>query len=540
MRVDYDVPVPVRDGVALSTDLHRPEGDGPWPCLLQRVPYDKGVPGVLNGALDVAKAVRRGYVVATQDCRGRFASEGEFTPFLQEADDGEDTIAWLRAQPWSDGSVGMFGRSYSGILQWWTAARRVEGLRAIAPALSGPDPVADWFGGDGPLEWGFVVLWSVRHLAPDLLGRQGWPVEAADLLDSVDDVGTLLLERPGDGRLHRLARSLPFLAEWLRGEPGALGALAAAAPDDGGSVPALVIAGWFDVFLAGCLRAFAARDDGSSSLIVGPWAHGGTLPGVFPERSFGVRSSADASGLTERQLDWFDRWLRPDAGGVNRDRVTWFHMGEDTWRSGPSFPPPSARPVVLALSSRPDGPGQLGPAPSARHATRLRFDEDDPVPTLGGGTFLPGLEVAANAGPRDQQELVARQDVAVFLSEPLEAPLDVIGPVACRIRLRTALAGTSLVVRLVEVRHDGTMPLVADGAARGGGPDGEDVHVALGGTSWRFAPGTRIGLLLSCTSAPRYRRWVTAAVPAEPRSGSVEVVHDRNAGSVLELLVEQA
>src|ERR1700722_4581636 len=123
MQVLFDVAVPMRDDTALVADIQLPDGPGPFPALLQRVPQDRGAPAIRDGALDTVKAARHGYAVVTQDCRGRFGSAGEFTPFLAEADDGVDTVAWIRSQPWSDGRVGMFGRSYSAFVQWQGAAR---------------------------------------------------------------------------------------------------------------------------------------------------------------------------------------------------------------------------------------------------------------------------------------------------------------------------------------------------------------------------------------------------------------------------------
>ena len=134
--MELDVAVPLPDGTVLVADVQLPEGAGSFPTLLQRVPYGRGTPAIRDGALDTLRAVRRGYAVVTQDCRGRFDSDGEFEPFVHEAADGADTVAWIRLQPWSDGSVGMFGRSYSGFLQWQTAALRPEGLHAIAPMFS--------------------------------------------------------------------------------------------------------------------------------------------------------------------------------------------------------------------------------------------------------------------------------------------------------------------------------------------------------------------------------------------------------------------
>ena len=93
--VKYNVLTPMRDGVRLAMDLLIPDGDGPFPVILERTPYDKN--NSRNaGTEDYA---RRGYVVALQDCRGRFNSDDDFDPYRQEHNDGFDTVEWLAEQP---------------------------------------------------------------------------------------------------------------------------------------------------------------------------------------------------------------------------------------------------------------------------------------------------------------------------------------------------------------------------------------------------------------------------------------------------------
>ena len=104
LTVDRNVAAPMRDGTILYADVYRPAGPGPYPTLLQRTPYDKANPRV--GASFILRAASAGYAVVVQDVRGRFASEGEFYTFVDERQDGFDTLEWLVAQPWCDGNVG--------------------------------------------------------------------------------------------------------------------------------------------------------------------------------------------------------------------------------------------------------------------------------------------------------------------------------------------------------------------------------------------------------------------------------------------------
>lgn len=137
LRVTHDLRVPMRDGVELALDLIRPAIDGPRPVILIRTPYDKTTTRLANQAR-YDNFARRGYLVAVNDCRGRFNSGGTFLPYMNEHDDGYDVIEWIAAQDWCDGNVGMFGGSYDGQVQWQAASRTPPHLKAIVPICSPP------------------------------------------------------------------------------------------------------------------------------------------------------------------------------------------------------------------------------------------------------------------------------------------------------------------------------------------------------------------------------------------------------------------
>ena len=132
--IEKNVMVPMRDGVHLAADVYRPVEEGQYPVLLMRLPYNKDLPGRLAAFVStVFRAAQQGYVVVLQDCRGRFASEGEFYPQFDDANDGVDTIHWIVEQPWANGKVGMIGGSYLWFTQWLLAKEHPAALRAIAP-----------------------------------------------------------------------------------------------------------------------------------------------------------------------------------------------------------------------------------------------------------------------------------------------------------------------------------------------------------------------------------------------------------------------
>ncbi len=132
-----EVMVPMRDGVRLATDVYLPQGDAtPGPTILTRLPYDKN--GEYTFMPQIASYfLGRGYRVVVQDVRGKFRSEGETLLFVNEADDGYDTLDWISRQQWSDGVVGMWGDSYYGYTQWAAVSSGHPALRAFVPRVTG-------------------------------------------------------------------------------------------------------------------------------------------------------------------------------------------------------------------------------------------------------------------------------------------------------------------------------------------------------------------------------------------------------------------
>ena len=160
---EKDIEMPMRDGTILRADITRPNIDGPFPTLLERLPYNKdGGSENSVGAPDFF--ARRGYAVVIQDVRGRFASDGDFYPFKDDGAgvnrDGYDTIEWLAAQPWCDGHIGTIGGSYSGATQYRAALSRPPHLRAMFVRESSADFQREWVYRDGAFELGFSLYWA--------------------------------------------------------------------------------------------------------------------------------------------------------------------------------------------------------------------------------------------------------------------------------------------------------------------------------------------------------------------------------------------
>ena len=131
----YNVNVLMRDGINLSADIYFPRMRvGSLPAILSRTPYDNTNERMINSAIFYAQ---QGYVFVAQDTRGRYDSEGKFRPWVDEFNDGYDTVEWVGQQEWCDGNVGMVGGSYVGNVQWQAAAMGSKYLKTIVPRVIG-------------------------------------------------------------------------------------------------------------------------------------------------------------------------------------------------------------------------------------------------------------------------------------------------------------------------------------------------------------------------------------------------------------------
>lgn len=536
--VQKNVFVPMRDGVRLAADLYRPAAAAPCPTLIARTPYGKDhLTTLLMLMPDPLHLAQAGYAVVVQDCRGCYSSEGQITPFVHEAADGVDTIAWATAQPWCDGTTGMLGGSYLGAVQWQAAAETPPALHAIAPYITSADYYAPWTYQGGAFQLGFCLFWALGYFAlPELYRRvSAGNARLTDISAASHAFGAIdelyrrrpLLEQP------ETLTAAPFYADWLT-HPADDAYWHAIAPERRYAqitTPALLIGGWYDPFLAGTLASYCGlRDHGGSAparrpgLIVGPWSHG-VWQGVFPEHDFGLLAGTDAVDLTGLHVRWFDYWLKGEANGLDDELpVKIFVMGANQWRDTEDWPLPATtyRPLYLHSGGRANslhGDGSLSwTPPAAEPPDSYRYDPHDPTPTCGGATLLPGAQTAANAGPRDQRAVETRNDVLVYTSAVLPTDLDVIGPVQLVVYVASSARDTDVSGKLIDVYPDGRAILLTDGILRARYRDSFSaptlleperiycITVDLVATANRFQAGHRIRLEVASSNFPRFDR----------------------------------
>jgi putative CocE/NonD family hydrolase len=549
VTVELDVRARMRDGVTLRANVYRPEGEGPWPTLLTRLPYGKDLPGVID-KLDPVQAARRGFMVVIQDTRGRFASGGEWDPFAFERQDGYDTAQWAASLPGSNGRVGMYGESYFGNTQWSAAAEQPPSLAAISPALTWSDPMDGLFARGGAVELGLAISWTLEH-SFDYLTRL--PISDAErdrrvhaLLDDYD-----ALTQDGYWRLpvsdHAVLRhhGVPELGSLRALEDASVVARCRVTGDyERVTVPTFHTAGWHDIFLQGSLDNYAAmtalgRD---ARLIVGPWSHLG-FGDAIGEQLFGLRASRfgvpvhEHGDVNDLQLAWFRRHLTPDPDIVLPDKpVRIFVMGRNQWRDESAWPP--ERSTLQRRFLRADRSLTIEDPAADEQASEFVYDPADPVPTVGGQHVMSR---GYPAGPLDQTRVESRDDVCVFTSDALQHELEVTGRVRVVLHADSSAPSTDWVARLCDVHPDGRSFNLCDGIVRVA--DGADtcrcVEIDLWSTSNVFLPGHRLRVHVTSSSFPRWDRNLNTADQAASRMeiARQRVWHEAQHPSYIELPV---
>src|SRR3954452_2859349 len=490
--VEERVPALMRDGVTLYATVYRPAEGPPVPAILSRTCYEARRLMTANAALDPDKAVAAGYALVVQDVRGIAPSEGEFDPFVTEAQDGYGAIEWVAAQDWCDGSVALSGRSYVGATQWLAAAEQPPALTAIAPVVTGSNYFHGWVYQGGAFQLGFNLFWvnlmSRRRRRDSYFDMQALhlPIKEPPLIDEAE-AGRFYkrwLEHSTDDEYWR---SISINQRYGRV-----------------TVPALNVGGWYDVFLGGTLENFRGA---GSRLIVGPWGHGNAW-NTWPTESFAAFGGADAVDLDAEQLTFF---TDPDAG----PRVRIFVMGTNVWRDEEDWP--LARALDTPWYLRADG-GLSTDAPGDEPPDEFTYDPAEPAPTLGGPTSLPGRMLSTNSGPTDQRDAERRDDVLVYTSPPLERDYEVTGPLTAAVYAATDARDTDFVVKLTDVDPEGYSRILAEGVIRArfrNGYDAEELiepgavleyRIDLMATSNTFLAGHCIRVDVTSSSFPRFDR----------------------------------
>lgn len=256
MIMEKNVMVPTRDGTLLATDLYRPETEGPLPVLAARTPYNKDYMADRAERMTALQSfVEAGYVVVTQDVRGRFSSEGDFYPYKYDTDDGLDLFEWILKQAWCDGNIGTFGGSYLGGTQWLPAGKNPRSLKAMVPEVTF-DNMYEGCAYQGGAKVMHDLLWAAGSIVPEVMRRaqaRGEDLTGIELPEVARVLTTLpVADHPA---IHKYGS---FYHEWLAHDTMSeyWSAISPNANYQNITVPAFNISGWYDIFVPSTLKNF--------------------------------------------------------------------------------------------------------------------------------------------------------------------------------------------------------------------------------------------------------------------------------------------
>ncbi|TNE60985.1 MAG: CocE/NonD family hydrolase [Alphaproteobacteria bacterium] len=502
MTVLADVMVPMRDGVRLATDIYLPSGgQGPWPVILERTPYGKENTSRSERTADdqeprrrteVARAIaRHGYAVVMQDVRGRYGSEGVFSKYLNEAEDGFDTMAWIVAQPWCDGKIGTMGVSYGAHTQISAACLNPPGLAAMF--LDSGGFASAYHGGirrGGAFELK-QVTWAYKHalLSPE---TKADPVRKA-ALEAVDLPAWFrdMPWSPGHSPLKAAPEYEAYLFEqWQNGTYGPywqrLGLSAegryGAMPD----VPVMILNSWYDPYVATSVANYQGFRDAHKApvfLTMGPWTHGQRSVSFSGDVDFGPEAVFDRHfdmDYLAYRLAWFDHYLKgmPSPLFDEKKPVSLFVMGGGSgarlpsgrlhhggrWRQFADWPDEAAPAFdAAALFLDADKGALVRHSPQVRSAWRdYVHDPRNPVPTIGGavtsgeplmvgGAFNQVEDKRFFGCSKPGRALGDRSDVLSFETAPLDADVTIIGNIVADLWVSSDCIDTDFCAKLVDV-----------------------------------------------------------------------------------------
>jgi len=550
VRIEKSVMVPMRDGVKLSTDLYFPDGAGDkLPVILIRTPYGKNRfrSATSIGSVDAAPTMfaGQGYIVAVQDTRGRFESEGNYTISVPDAEDGYDTTVWLATQPWSAGQVGTYGCSYLGDVQVMQARLRNPHLAAMIPQAAGSSVPERGFGviygGTVEVEAGFSWFWqygSKFFLRP----RPGAPEDFYAQFGSMYNPAPVL----PPVSLAEIWKTLPLVDMMKKagGPPTDWEDIVSHGPGDPYwknlgyllntdrfDTPSLQVDSWYDFGTDTVLyqfnlmreKAVSAHGRDNQFTILSPTAHCRS-ESATEHTIVGQRDMGDARfGYYQLYLRWFDHWLKGvDNGVTEMPHLQIYVMGKNEWRGEQEWPLARTKFTRYYLHSGGNANSRFGEGtlstvlPGTEPPDRYVYDPTAPVQSVGGPICCTGPE--APPGAFDQSDVEARQDVLVYSTPVLEKGIEVTGPIEAELYVSSSARDTDFTAKLVDVCPDGKAYNIQEGILRARYREGFDkqvwltpeqvyeLKVNMGATSNYFAPGHRIRLEISSSNFPRFDR----------------------------------
>jgi putative CocE/NonD family hydrolase len=456
-EVDFSwgVKIPMRDGAQLNATLYKPKGEAKSPVIFTLTPYVADT--YHERSIFFA---RNGYAFALVDCRGRGNSTGDFEPLANEARDGHDVVEWLARQPWSNGSVAMWGGSYAGFDQWSTLKEFPPHLKTIVPAAS------CYPGVDFPILRNTMYSYLMQWLTL----TSGKPANNALFADSTFWIEKFrehyLAKRPFKELDKTVGNTSTTFREWLKHpEPGPHWDAMVPSPEHYQKikVPILTITGHYDGDQPGALEYYNRHMRYGSLwakerhyLVIGPWDHPGTRT---PKRevggiTFGEPSLVDLNHVHKEWYDWTMKNGKKPA--FLKKRVAYYVTGSEQWKYADSLKEISRRKETLYLSTAPKPMGAFSTGIlQPRKPSKLPPDEYiyDPLDT--SQAEVEGDEVK-NFLTDQRYAINLSGDGLVYHSKPFSQEAEISGVIRLVAWIAMDVPDTDFWVRLYEIKHDGS------------------------------------------------------------------------------------
>ena len=455
-----NIMISMRDGTKLSTDIYFPvDADKKLPAILMRTPINKTSIGYIPYYF-----ASQGYVVAVQDVRGRFASEGTWEPFINEGDDGFDAIEWLAIQEWCNGKVGMVGGSYMAHAQFLAAIQNPPHLTTIIPHNLPADAFKN-----SPYENGIFLLapelWWINIMESDIDVNN--PVALRESQKVKDDSNLFHLPVK-DIDVLITGKKVPYFRNWVEHNSNDLYWERASYQNKlkNVKIPVLLQTGWYDTHSIGSTLAWeelSKSGNKDSRLIIGPWNHANTLTPYPSVNKVGKEASVDFLSLYK---NWFDLWLKGIDNKATEDpKVKLYVMNDFRWVSSENYPFSQTTYRKLYFDSKVGANSLKGDGRLTWESTienkpydRYIYNPGDPTPAF----------IYRNSQGRTKSDAITsgRKDILVYESNKLDSALTILGPVSVKLFASSDCADTDWFVYLYAINEENKYLPVTHGCIR--------------------------------------------------------------------------
>lgn len=465
--------IPMRDGVRLYTQVYAPTtATEKLPILLIRTPYGTGPLNPARLAAALPELTAEGYIIVSQDIRGRFKSEGTFVMLRQPRDPGDrkaidestdtyDTIEWLlKNVPDNNGRVGMAGTSYGA---WLTVMGMLDPHPALQAAVPQASPADMWIGDDfhhnGAFRLSYGLEYSYMMESSKEISDVSKIIDRFDVYEWYLNLGPL-----SNANARYFHNKLPTWNDFVdHPDYDAFWKRQAFAPWlNRVTVPTLNVAGWWDQEdFYGPLKIYELleRHDQANKnfLVVGPWNHGGWSRGDGQKLGRIDFGSATAAYYRRDVLARFLAHHLKGKGSADHPEALTFRTGANEWVRHDSWPPKD-KVTARRLYFQAGGKLSFDP-PAATGAEAFDAYVSDPAKPV---PYRP-RPIDVRSGwttwlVEDQRFVDHRPDVLTWVTDPLEDDVVVSGKIAANLYASTTGTDSDWIVKLIDVYPEKYQP----------------------------------------------------------------------------------